>query len=258
MAAPIDFSGCFDESGGEDIGFTLVSGYAASTAQWESFEVDWKLFLIKFGVPYLHMKEYSQSTKCYKQWKGNERLRAAFTGMAAEIINSHLKRTFISIVSHEDFEKADAIYKLRERFKSPYALAGRSCIGLANNWARNPSTRALNIEYIFEDGGPDKSGLISATQALPPFLPAPTFKPSRDMAPSTKWPKGRVGLVQLQAADYIAYEARKFVVDHDLIKRGERAARKSLGALTKVPLDMSSWGEQRLLKVCEAANFEKR
>ena len=30
MANPIEFSACFDESGGEDIRFTLVSGYAAS------------------------------------------------------------------------------------------------------------------------------------------------------------------------------------------------------------------------------------
>ena len=185
-------------------------------------------------------------------------MRASFIGMAADIINSHLKQTFISIVSHEDFEKVDAIYKLRERFKSPYALAGRTCIGLANNWARNPSSRTLSIEYIFEDGCPDKSGLISATQALPPFLPAPIFRPSRDVAPNKKYPQGRAGLVQLQAADYIAYEARKFVVDHELIKQGLRGARKSLGAITRVPLDMSSWGEQRLITVCEKANFGKR
>src|SRR6185369_10427269 len=99
---------------------------------------------------------------------------------------------------------------------------------------------------------------ISAIQALPPFLPAPAFKPSRDVAPSRKWPQGKSGWVQLQAADYIAYEARKFVVDHELIKKGLRGARKSLGALTKVPLGISSWGEQRLMRVCEMANFGKR
>ncbi len=110
------FAAYFDEAGGEDIRFTLVCGYAASVADWEAFEVDWKLFLIKFGVPYLHMKEFSQSKKCYEHWKGKDTLRANFMEMAAEIINSHLKRAFISIVSHECFAKVDAAYKLHERF----------------------------------------------------------------------------------------------------------------------------------------------
>jgi hypothetical protein len=55
------FTCYFDEAGGKDHGFTVVAGWAASIERWEHFEVDWKLFLIKWGVPHLHMKEFTQS-----------------------------------------------------------------------------------------------------------------------------------------------------------------------------------------------------
>jgi len=250
------FAAYFDEAGGEDFGFTFVAGYAASIAAWESFEVDWKLFLAKFHVPYLHMKWFSHSKDCYAGWDGNDRKRAEFLGMAAEIINSHAKCALLSFISHEEFDEVDKIYELHEAFRTPYALTGRTCVGLANNWARNPETRKLEIEYVFEDGGPDKGGLISAVEALPPCYPAPSFKPGRDMSPSKKWPNGRIGLIQLQAADYLAYEARK--VAFNSMQRKPLVARKSLQALTKLDLHKSAWDKPRLMRLCQGANFKKR
>ena len=241
------FASYFDEAGGDDLGFTVIGGFGATIAQWESFECDWKLFLSKFNVPYLHMKDFTQSKKCFAKWEGKEIVRAEFMGMAAEIIAAHTRRAFISIVPHEIFNEVDKFYTLKERFKTPYALAGRSCIGLANQWARNARTKALEIEYIFEDGGPDKGGLVAAVTASPPFLPAPSFKPGRDETPTKNWPHGRVGLVQLQAADYLAYEIRKVVFN---AKKGIRIPRKSLDSLTKVPLDKLTFSTKRLLTFC--------
>jgi hypothetical protein len=40
----------FDESGGDDVGWTFVCGWAATVAQWDRFEIDWKLFLAKNKV----------------------------------------------------------------------------------------------------------------------------------------------------------------------------------------------------------------
>jgi hypothetical protein len=250
------FTAYFDEAGGDDLGFMFVAGYVASVEAWERFEVDWKLFLAKEHIPYLHMKEFSQSKGPFADWKDNESKRARFIGTAAEIINSHARRVFISVVSCKEFAEVNAMYALDQRFSSPYALAGRSCIAMADNWARNPKTRMLDIEYVFEDGAPDKSGLVSSVEALPPFLPAPIFKPGRDEKPSKNWPKGKKGVVQLQAADYIAYEARK--VAFNLVKGRPKVARKSLQALTPVDLDKSGWDKARLLRLCQLANLEKR
>jgi hypothetical protein len=176
--------------------------------------------------------------------------------MAAEIINSHAKHAFVSIVSDVEFAEVNKIYRLRERFKTPYALAGRACIGLANAWARNPKTQLLDLEYVFEDGGPDKAGLIRAVEALSPYLPSPSFKPGRDVEPCENWPEGRIGWVHLQAADYLAYEARK--IAFNIVNGRPRIPRKSLQALTKVPLERSSFDKPRLLRLCEGAGFERR
>ena len=250
------FAAYFDEAGGDDLGFLIVAGYVATIEQWQNFEIDWKLFLAKFDVPCLHMKWYSQNKKCFAKFEGNESLRARFLGTAAEIIGAHAKRCFISIVSIKDFAEVDQTYALSDSLKSPYALAGRSVVGLANNWARNPQTKTLDIEYVFEDGGPDKGGLISAVEALPPYLPAPSFKPGRNIEPSNKWPQGRIGLVQLQAADYLAYEVRK--IAYDIVTNKRREPRKSLMALTRVAYDKSSWDTQRLIRLCQGANFTLR
>jgi hypothetical protein len=237
----------YDEAGGADMGFTFVCGYCATVAQWESFEVDWKLFLIKFGVPYLHMKEFAQSNKCYAAWKGNEPLRARFLGTAAEIIASHASRAFSVSVSHECFDKVNLKYKVRETFSSPYALAGRTCIAIANKFIHGAKTEPPPIEHIFDDGGPDKGGLINSLQAMMPYLPAPSFKPSRDVKPCRQWPDGRMGLVQLQAADYLAYELGKLLREIRFNKG--RPVRKSLLALNGVRLDKSSFTEDRLTKM---------
>jgi hypothetical protein len=120
------------------------------------------------------------------------------------------------------------------------------------------ANHTLEMKYVFEDGGPDNGGLINAMQILSPFLPAPSFEPGRDLKPSRKWPTGRKGLVQIQAADYLAYEIRKFIVDHPLIKAGTRQFRASLGALPSDKVDRAFVTGAKLERLCQLANTRRR
>lgn len=65
-------------------------------------------------------------------------------------------------------------------------------------------------------------------------------------------------MVQLQAADYLAYEIRKFIVDHPKIKAGEREFRKSLGALPGNSVRREFISQHRLISLCEKFRFKKR
>jgi len=250
----------FDESGGDDLKWTYVCGYVASVEQWKRFEVDWKIFLAKYDVPYFHMKEYSQSKGPFSGWKAKrmEGTRARFTRDAASIIGNHVQQSFVALVSHDIFDEADRIYDFRKVFNSPYALAGRMSVGLAIDWRMQSVKGPLDMEYIFEDGCPDKEGLIHSMTALVPYLEVPAFRPSRDFAPSPKWPRGRVGFVQLQAADFLAYENRKMLCDRDLIKSGYRKIRASLLALSKVPLHLCLAEPQTIDRICTLANITRR
>jgi hypothetical protein len=79
--------------------------------------------------------------------------------------------------------------------------------------------------------------LIKAMRVLTPYLPDPIFEPSADIQPCKKWPDGRKGLVQLQAADFLAYEAAKS--KRDRVTGRTREFRKSLEELLRVEMSFS-------------------
>jgi hypothetical protein len=249
------FTCYFDEAISDERKFTLVAGYVASLKEWELFEIDWKIFLAKFRIPYLHMAKLSQWSKPYDTLRKNDALRARILATAGEIIQAHAKKGFCYYVDHDDFEILDREYMLHEFIPSPYALAGRLCVMEANEWRRKSSSH-LDLEYIFEDGGPDKGGLMQAMD-IRPKLPAPIFKPSRDIV--DRKVGLRRGVVQLQAGDYLAYELRKFAVDYHTSRKGK--VRKSLIALTGVPVRPRFVDRYRLGELCRswhAGNYLKK
>lgn len=245
-------TGYFDEAGDKQCGFTFVCGWISNVELWERFECDWKILLGSHNLPYFHMKEFSQSTGLFRKFKSNEGSRRKFLGQAADIIHSVAQRAFICGVHHDAFTKLHEEYPVS--FNTPYALAGRTCIAWANAWSRLAG-QSGDLEYVFDDGGPDKGGLI-ASLARHPELSSPIFRPSRDVL--GKKGNVRVGVVQLQAADYLAYEIRKFIADHPKYKSGERMPRVSLSILRQTPADIKLFGYERLSKMCQLAGLVRK
>jgi hypothetical protein len=243
----------FDEGGGKDHGFTLVGGYISTVEQWERFEVDWKLFLISYKVPYFHMAQLSQFKEPFAKWKGSPNFRARFLHEAAEIIQSHVLKGFTCYIDHDCFQKADSEYELSETYGSPYALAGMLAIARTLEWARSQPQK-VEIEHVFEDGGPDKGGLMRAMEKG--RLALPIFKPSRDIVDRKSGT--RKGVVQLQAADYLVYEIRKYVRDYIKTQSGKKYFRGSLAALTGVDVDRYFLGYERIVNVCKNLSLNRR
>jgi len=244
-------TGYFDEAEGGDSGFTFVCGWISNVGRWERFAFDWKLLLSSHNLPYFHMKEFSQSRGPFEKWKNNEGSRRKFLSQAADVIHNAVQRACICGVKNEDFTRIRNEYPVS--LSSPYALAGRMCIAWSNAWCRHTQP-SLSVKYVFEDGGPDKRGL-KASIAHYPHAQLPTFEPSRNIA--GKRGAIRHGLVQLQAADFLAYEIRKFVQDHPKYKTGERNPRISLGLLTHTPADIRLYGYDRLVSLCQAVGLSR-
>src|ERR1700688_4403803 len=194
----------FDEAGGDDHHFMVVAGYVASVEQWERFESDWKIVLARYDVPYLHMKEFAHFKGPFTKWKSQPGTRARFLNSAADVINSTVRLGVSVYIHYKAFENVNREYDLTSLVSSPYALAGRSCIAEANVASRHGARGPIDMEYVFERGGPDVGGLIKSVTIQTPTLPIPIFKPSRDT-------ESERGLIQLQAADYLAYEIAKYV-----------------------------------------------
>src|SRR5258705_563079 len=175
------FSCYFDDAGGKDHGFMIVAGYAASVERWKRLEFDWKIFLARYDLPYLHMKTFAHSKPPYEHLLRKEGTRAKILGDAAAIINSTAERGFSVAVSYKVFDKVCEEFELSRRVSSPYALLGRSCIASANIWRGYPAERQFEMEYVFDQDGEDVGGLIDMVKNWTPKLPLPIFKPSRDM-----------------------------------------------------------------------------
>src|SRR5258707_13441028 len=240
-------------------GLLIVSGWIASVAQWEQFEFDWKLFLAKYDMPYLHMKEYAHSVGPFKKWEGKEGTRRNFISDAADIIRNTIQGGFACGVSEQVFEQTDAVYELRSKFPSPYALAGRSGASMAVEWQKKRD-RGLSqeIRYVFEDREQYKGGLFHAMTEVVPAMPSPIFEPGRDQKPSEKWPDGRKGLVQLQAADFLAYGWGKFGSDGGKLMQGSRQIRNSMNALPANKVRRIFLTSRHLAFFCRGLNIPKR
>lgn len=238
-----------DEAGGLEEGFTVVGGFGSTLALWEQFEIDWKLLLAAYKVPYFHMKEFSQSTGPFKKWKGREPTRKHFIQDASAIIKQRAQWAILCFVHHTLFDMGNKTHKLEETLFSPYAIAGRVCVAQVGLWYRQHN-EVVDTEFIFEDGGPDKGGLQKAMD-IEYKCPAPIFKPSRDM--KDKRGDVRKGIVQLQAADFMAYELRKH--RREFSDKTGRPARKSFEAILAVRvMAMASFYLGNSTSICQLEN----
>jgi hypothetical protein len=228
--------------------FVVVGGWVASTAEWDNFEIDWKLFLGSYKVPYFHMREFAHSRGPYAKWKNADNFRARFIHDAWEIIKSRVRGGFVSLVQDTLFNRVNRSYELQEKIPSCYALASRVCMEWVDERARRDNNKQSLC--VFDDPGEAKqrNALIQAAGAEPK-LSTPVFEASRDV-PHRK--KGiRHGLVQLQAADFLAWEVRKYAVDHALIRSGVRSPRFSLRQFGERTPETCFFSEERLVRLCE-------
>jgi hypothetical protein len=112
------------------------------------------------------------------------------------------------------------------------------------------------VTCVFDDGGEDKGGLISAAKIAPTTSRSPDFEPSRDIQDRKRGM--RKGTIQIQAADFLAYEVRKFIADHPKIRTGDREARESFRMFGKKKPDTKLMSEERIIATCKRYGIQRR
>jgi len=256
----------FDESienwideAGKPRKFTFVCGYVASVEKWEAFEVDWRRYLSGYEVVDFHMVDYCASVGEFKKWKDQKfaATRMKFIQDASIIVGKFARYGFVSAISNSVFQHANETYKLEESCGSPYGLVGRECADLARSRRARFYPDETDLEYVFEDGGPDKSGLARSMTGLIPAFPDPIFKPGKTQKPDRKYPEGRKAVVQLQAADYLAYEIRKLFADQIKVTP-IRDVRLSFKALTSISTARTLFTDDELKAKCEKLKIDRR
>ena len=191
----------FDASGGEEQHSVVIAGFVQTAKNWVEFEREWRVFLDRYQVPHLHMKEFAHSTGPFEKWKEKERepTRRAFMNEALTLINKHGCWSFATVVDSEDFNQVVRDLNIGHFLGNAYLFAAQSILSFITAWC---DERRMNqpMEYIFEKGDP-KQGMLKEIMEHD-GLPEPIFRPKK--------PKdSQVAIAPLQASDFLAYEVRR-------------------------------------------------
>ncbi len=242
-------TGYFDDAGGVDHGYTVVAGWVSTVERWRVFAEEWEQMLAAFQVPWFDMKTLSHFNGVYAPWKEQPEIKNDFQSAACRVIGGSAAIGFVSIVPHAVFARVNTVYRAKEYFGNEYALAGLTCCVKMRKWARKQES-PQPLEIIFDDGTPKRGKLTEAmvkARFAEPIFRSPLPKPDRPP-----------NVVQLQAADFLAYEVRKVQKDDPDETRAIEGHRTSLRKLIWVESDWGIYGERTLAETCENLGVVKR
>lgn len=221
------YSAYFDRSADSQVANekTVVAGYISSIEQWAQWEVNWKLVLASFDVPYFHMRNFVACREPFDhpKWK-SEAHRAQFLSRLIEVTSEWAVASIAVLINQSTYDFANRFYQLDKHF-NPYAICGKDCAIKSRNLIWNELTSKLPISYCFERGDPKPGKLTDIMQRA--TLPSPIFKRAR---PDPKLDRDDPPALQLQACDLVAWEVRRADHDFKLSKR----LRQSLHAIAAI------------------------
>jgi uncharacterized protein DUF3800 len=237
LVAYMDESGDHDPSGkqpGSEI--AVIAGYVATKDQWLKFELRWKNVLKKFGVQVFHAKECAHRKNEFCGWADEK--RNDFHVQLTRVINENILVGIGGVVLLSDYNSVLPEWAKRE-VKHPYYF----CFAVMMRTLRQFRERFLPtepIDFVF-DRKKSFEGVLSDM-----------FNHLRDNSPNHRGRLGSVSfrakdeVIQLQAADYLAYEVRRYAAD------------KFIGSTRPTRKTMESLMEQRHLAVgfYDAEDFE--
>lgn len=230
---------------------TVVAGFLSTSEKWHQFDNCWKAVLSEFEVPYFHMRQYAHSRGIFSGWKGNEGRRRAFLRRLIGIIRKYAFCSFSSSFLYKEFVAVDKEYQLSEQHWSPYVICGGTAIKKVYTWMQETGCSRESVEFILEKGDEDQTRLRKWLEeqigVTPIFLPK-LANDGEHPQPTTP----------LQAADLVAWEHQKLVVEWDKAGAQAQELRKSLAELKKTPFDWGAYTRADLVKLCEKNGLPRR
>ena len=221
-----------------------VGGYVATFEQWIEFAREWKELLVQEGVDYLHKADLEHCRGQFAMWQGLSKQEQAANKLrvnkrACGIIRRRCNAGFAFSVIKSEWEAVDKGKWSTWFGDNFYAAGALNCMRqIAAVWAKQYN-RTETMDYIFEKGA---TGWTEVDRMLRIFdsneitkdaykLRGWNFEPKKDQTiKGTLYP----GIVQLQAADFLAYEVYRDM-EHQIIGDKSRPRRGALQCLTQQP-----------------------
>lgn len=201
------FTVALDASGKKnDCDWVVVAGFAAGAGTWQEFEGRWNERLRADGIAYFHMKEFTNATGQFQQWRGaeHEPRRRALVADLIGLLQEHACRLFGYGIAAAGAEKLREAHSVSRGSRSTFILEAHAigawlCAKDAYAWAQQE--KIPELEVVFDEGDGDRERIckiFSFEQWRQPL-----FRPSREML------KGKLlhhGFTPLQGADLLANE----------------------------------------------------
>ncbi len=193
----------FDESGthsGSPV--SVVAGYVATVIQWRAFESRWSKMLDKAGVEIFHATDLCNSQNEFYGW--TEERRRTLIKEAARIIKDQTEIGLGYATLVRDFEQVIPL-GLQEWLGGIYGWCGMGILSFATRWAEEAGY-PMPINVFLEAGAKGRHQLDRLMGAM-------ANKPESPIGGWGFQKKSRI--VQLQAADFLAYEIYKNIINRD-------------------------------------------
>lgn len=203
------FTAYLDDSGNPDGlsgQFLTVAGYSATVAGWTFFEQQWADVLGRYGVPYLHMKEFGDSAGIYREIKRNERIERQFLEEIISVIQRSCEFATAATVFLPDLDAFNADHGIG---LDAYSICTYGCLlefsqEYQGNWVGSDVKlhaifdkfdKAMSrVDLAFQYAKTDHGGHMGIDKMSSMVIPeCDSFR----------------NILPLQAADFLAWETRK-------------------------------------------------
>jgi hypothetical protein len=218
-----------------------VAGYVATLDQWNKWRSQWKPMLDREGVECFHRNEMEPPFYREFRKKGWDKKHQV------EVLNRlHriIKATTLKGVGYSVRNKAFSQImppKVKRDLGGPYGWCVQLCIIDIGTWARD---RGDWVHYIFESGDDGEGQISTALRSLQKNEQYRDFFRIADYSFSDK--RGPNAVMELQAADFIAYESYK-QVDNYLIASGRKMRLSANDLIRKGTDTLACWGDRALM-----------
>jgi hypothetical protein len=220
IAVRLDESGTHDDSP-----VCVVAGYLADSGGIERLESEWKDALLKHNHKRIHMREleYGRTNKLPAEKK------IALYKSLIEVLRRHAFAGLGGYVLRSDYDKY-VVKSEYARYYSPYSLCLMLCAHAAQVWANTHGRSSEPISFVLDSG----SGYGRDADLMFRLMMSSEWKTRYNFEPLIWGDDNK--FVSLQAADMIAFEARKHaLMYHKLPQAGPKLRELLKGLLGSVP-----------------------
>jgi hypothetical protein len=237
------FQSYYDASGSEsspENGLTVV-GLVATEAKWLRFQRAWEQVLDEHGITAHHMRHFAGSSPKseFASWKADDPRRASYVAALIKALKQGMHKGFVVTLEPSALLTVNQEVQFGDH---GYALAANLCRRYVEQWAvqKHP---AAELQHIFEDGDNGR-GVLRDLAAFSDIVDGLRFP----FATVEKVGPDGQRVRQFEAADLVAWEARRMVIDAGTPGRSPR--RSLIEIARMLPLAGTTLTAAKILPIC--------